>query len=415
MNTSLLKRGFLSLTVAQFFGAANDNLLKTLLVFSVASGGMWYGPLGEGGSAYVGLCLTIPFILLSGYAGQLADRYSKQKISRIVKLAEIGIALIAFLGFFLGNLWLALSAMLLLAIQSAFFGPAKYGLIPELVDDKDLCQANGFINMSTNIAVITGTLLAGPVYDSFQGAGGEASGSSASTIAMLILAVLGWGAILFMPKMKAMNPKLKFCWNPFSIYFGALKDMRKTHLLTVAIAWASFYMIGMMALLILPEYKDLLGITATKASYLMGIMGLAIGIGSVMAGFMSRKKIQPKLIPLGAAGMTVFFALLGVMQPEFKMVAVFIAGAGVFAGFYIIPLQALLQKLSPDGERGRFLGTANALSFACSTIGSLVFLLARAEFGMAPNRVFLICAGLAFLGTTVLLWMLTRLVRQKVI
>lgn len=415
MNSSLLKRGFFSLTLAQFFGAANDNLLKTLLVFSVASGGVWYGPLGDGGPAYVGLCLTIPFIFLSGYAGQLADRYSKQKISRIVKVVEIGIALIAFLGFFLGSLWLALSAMLLLAIQSAFFGPAKYGLIPELVPDKDLCQANGFINMSTNIAVIVGTLLAGPVYDAFQGGGQNGQQSSAATIAMLVLAVLGWVAILFMPPLKPMNPKLKFNWNPFSIYFCALKDMRKTHLLTVAIAWASFYMIGMMALLILPEYRTLLDITATKTGYLLGTMGLSIGVGSVLAGFISRDKIQPKLIPLGAAGMTVFFALLGVLKPEFKTVAMLICGAGVFAGFYIIPLQALLQKLSPDDERGRFLGTANALSFTCSTIGSLVFLFARADLGMPANRIFLICAGLAFLGTTVLLVMLQRLIHQKVI
>lgn len=121
MNTKLLKRGFLSLTAAQFFGAANDNLLKTLLVFCVASGGVWHGPLGDGGPAYVGLCLTIPFILLSGYAGQLADRFSKQKISRLVKVAEIGITMVAFAGFFLGHLWIALTAMLLLAIQSAFF------------------------------------------------------------------------------------------------------------------------------------------------------------------------------------------------------------------------------------------------------------------------------------------------------
>ncbi len=415
MNARLLKRGFLSLTVAQFFGAANDNLLKTILVFCVASGGVWHGPLGDGGPAYVGLCLTIPFILLSGYAGQLADRFSKQRISRWVKVVEIGIALIAFLGFFLGNMWLALSAMLMLAIQSAFFGPAKYGMIPELVTDEDLCQANGFINMSTNIAVIVGTLLAGPIYDAFQGSAPSSARSAVPGMALLGLAVLGWVAIMFMPALKAMNPALKFCWNPFSIYFGALKDMRKTRLLTVAIAWASFYMIGMMALLILPEYRTLLDISATKAGYLLGIMGLAIGIGSVLAGFISRHKIQPKLIPLGAAGMTVFFALLGLVKPEFKMVAFFIAGAGVFAGFYIIPLQALLQKLSPDDERGRFLGTANALSFMASTVGSLIYLSARSQLGLAPNRVFLICASLALLGTTLLLWMLLKLIREKVI
>jgi acyl-[acyl-carrier-protein]-phospholipid O-acyltransferase/long-chain-fatty-acid--[acyl-carrier-protein] ligase len=413
MNSNLLKRGFLTLTAAQFFGAANDNLLKIVLSFGVAAGGVWASSLGDGGIAYIGLCFTVPFILLSGYAGQLADRISKQRISYWVKVVEIGIALVALLGFWQGNLWIAMGAMVLLAIQSAFFGPAKYGLIPELVEKGDLSRANGMINMSTNIAVIAGTLAGGPVYDAYQGV---KTGVPIPWIPGLVLvgvAIFGWVAISFMPRLKAMDPDLKFDWNPFGVYLVAIKQMSRGPLLTVACAWSSFYMIGMLALTILPEYRDLLEVDATKASLLLGVLGLSIGLGSVLAGLLSGHSIKPGLIPVGAIGMTVFFAALGFAPMKYGLVATFIAGAGVFAGFYIIPLQALLQSLSPDEERGRFLGTANAMSFVASTLGSLIYLFARRVFDLEPNRVFLICAALACFGTGTLIWRMRKMMAKE--
>jgi acyl-[acyl-carrier-protein]-phospholipid O-acyltransferase/long-chain-fatty-acid--[acyl-carrier-protein] ligase len=128
-----MNRGFVALLVTQFLGAANDNVLKTVLVFVVVSG-VWAGQLGDGGQGIVSLCMFLPFVLFSGYGGQLADRYSKTWMSVRLKLLEIPIALVALLGFALGNLWITMAAMWLLAMQSAFFGPAKYGMIPELVE-----------------------------------------------------------------------------------------------------------------------------------------------------------------------------------------------------------------------------------------------------------------------------------------
>ena len=411
-SSRLFTKGFLSLTLSQFFGAVNDNLLKGVLSFAVASGGLWSGTLGEGGQGYVGLCLTIPFILFSGFAGQLADRTSKRSITVQIKIAEVGISLVGFAGFFAGNLWLSLSALLLLAIQSSFFGPAKYGMIPELVDTSQLSQANGLINMFTNLAVISGTLAAGPVYSLYH----PEPGNSASPllwvpgVAMLVTAAIGLFACLPIPRLKAMNPSLKINWNPFALYFQALRDMAGSHLLFVAFAWAFFYMIGMLAILILPDYRELLNVSPTKASVLLGILGVSIGIGSISAGLISGKHIEPRLIPVGALGMTLFFALLGLTPLDFNLVASLLFGAGIFAGFYIIPLQSLLQHLSPPAERGRFLGTANALSFVASSLGSLTFLASKAMFHLASNHIFLICAGLALVGSSVLIWRLRPLI-----
>jgi MFS family permease len=403
----LFNRGFVSLLVTQFFGAVNDNVLKQVLMFGVAAGGIWTGQLGDGAQGWVSLCLTVPFIILSGFAGQIADRTSKARVTVVVKIAEIALAAVAFFGFFTGNLTLTLTALVLLAVQSTFFGPAKYGMIPELVGDDNLSQANGSINMFTNIAVIAGTLLAGPVYDRYAPSADPVSPATALPwlpgVILVSIAVLGLVACLFLPKLKPMDPSLKIRWNPFGLYVTAIRDMAKTHLLNVALAWAFFYLIGMMALLILPDYKELLNISASKASVLLGVLGLSIGLGSVSAGLISGKHIKPKLIPVGAIGMTSFFLLLGIVPPAFGSVATLLLGAGIFAGLYIVPLQSLLQHLSPDDERGRFLGTANAMSFVASTAGSLVFIFAKSTLDLPSNRVFLIVSALALIGIGLLL------------
>ncbi|MCA9171444.1 MAG: MFS transporter [Planctomycetales bacterium] len=408
-NARLWNVGYVSLLVAQFFGAANDNILKQCLIFMVTTG-IWHEQLGEGGQVVPALCLTIPFIVLSGYAGQVADRYSKQQVTRWIKLVEIPIAALAFVGFQQENLWLTLGALLLLSSQSAFFGPAKYGAIPELMAESHLSKANGFINMFTNLAIIAGSLLAGPISDLYLPEDPNQTPLRwVPGAAMVTVAILGYIACLAIPRLPAADPNLTYNYNPFATYWSSLKEMAASPLLTVALAWAGFYMIGMMALLIVPEYERILGISYAETSYLVGILGIAIAVGSVSAGMLSGEHIRPWFIPFGATGMTVCFGLLGLLAPEYKSVAALIFFAGVFAGFYIVPLQALMQALSPDNERGRFLGTANALSFCFTTGGSLLYWIVNNRFGMPPNRVHLVCATLALSGTVIGVLRLRRL------
>jgi acyl-[acyl-carrier-protein]-phospholipid O-acyltransferase/long-chain-fatty-acid--[acyl-carrier-protein] ligase len=419
----MLKRGFLSLLVAQFFGAANDNILKQVLIFMVSTG-LWVGAFGEGGEGYIGLFLTVPFVLLSGFAGQFADRHSKQRIIVLVKIAEVPIAIIALVGLWTGSLGVTLTAFALLAIQSTFFGPAKYGVIPELVDDGELSRANGVLNMLTNIAIIVGTLIAGPVCDAYFPNVDDAAASDGADPGRVLwlpgavlvgVAVTGLAASLLMPRLRPQDPGLSYHWNPFSTYVTAVAEMARSPLLMVALAWAFFYLIGMIAILIIPSYSDILGIDYSRTSYLLGMLSISIGVGSVTAGLVSGHHVEPRLIPIGAVGMTVFFILLGAITPSYWVVAGLLCGTGFFAGFYIVPLQALLQKLSPGSERGRFLGTANAISFVMITIGSLIFTFARRTLGLEPNRVFLVCGGLALVGTGVLIWRIRRLIADPAV
>lgn len=417
MRNILANRGFLSLITTQFLGAANDNILKIVLTFMVING-VWSGQLGEGGQGLVGVCFTVPFILFSGYAGQFADRHSKRTVSLLVKMAEIPIALVAMLGFWTANLWITLLALLALTTQSAFFGPAKYGMIPELVEERDLSRANGTINMMTNIAVIVGTLVGGFVSNAYYLPDADTTGWVwlPGTV-LTAIAVAGLVAVMFLDKLQPGDKDLRYDLNPFGTYIDSIAQMAKTRLLMVMLAWGYFYLLAGLALFILPEYTDVLGVDYAEASVLMGVMGVAIGLGSAAAGLISGHRIEPRLIPVGAAGLTVFFVLLGVVPPSMpdlppmrrvalSNVSFFVFGAGFFAGFYIIPLQALLQKLSPQDERGRFLGTANGVSFVFLTVAALLYWAIRPLFGDRPQAIFLVSALLMAAGSAFFLWRL---------
>ncbi len=394
----------------------NDNLLKGILTFMVIDGA-WAGMLGEGGQAIVGICFTVPFILLSGYAGQLADRHSKKTVTTWVKIIEIPIVVVAGIGFWLGNLWITLAALVALTCQSSFFGPAKYGMIPELVEDSQLSKANGTINMMTNVAVILGTLGAGYLSDLYSPQGEQAGRVSLPILSLFVVSVLGLIAALFLPPLQPGNRSLRYQLNPLSTYLDTIIEMSKTRLLMVMMAWGYFYLLAGIALFIVPEYTVVLGINRSEASVLMGVLGVAIGIGCAVAGIVSGNKIQPKLIPIGAFGLIFFFTLLAAVPPwvpdaapmvrvALSNVAFFILGAGFFAGFYIIPLQALLQKLSPEKERGRFLGTANAVSFSFMTVAALLYWVARPLFGNQPQNMFYLSAFLMAAGSAFFLWKL---------
>ncbi len=413
----LLGRGFSSLLLTQSLGAANDNILKQVLIFMVTEG-LWKNALGTGGQSFIALCLTLPFVLLSGYAGQLNDRISKQRVAVWMKIAEIPIVAVAGIGLWMGELYITLFAFIAMSIQSTVFSPAKYGMIPELVKSTELSRANGMINMLTNIAIIVGTMIAGPVSDRYYPTKIGAGGVKPPPVLWLPFAVLvafaiaGVVAVLFLPKLKSQNEKLKFEINPFATYWHSIREMSRGPILLVAVSWSYFYLIGMMSILLVPEYKGLLNITYTEASYLLGVLAVSIGVGSALAGLLSGDHIEPRLVPAGAVGLTLFLLLLGVVPPNKSNVAFFLGGAGISAGLYLVPLQALLQELSPDAARGRYLGAANAMSSIFMSVGAGVVWLARRPLHLEANRAFLVCAGFSAISAVVMFWRLRVMTRR---
>jgi MFS family permease len=390
------RRGLSALLVAQFMGAANDNILKTLLGFAVVRG-MWAGKLGEGGQGLIALCLFVPFIIFSGWAGPIADRYSKRSISVLMKWVEIPLAIAAGIGFVTGNFWLAAISMLLLATQSTFFSPAKYGMIPEIVQTGNVSKANGILNMTTNISIITGMLIAGVVSDTLQ----QDSSSLVSPslidkwipgIVLTTVAVIGLLAIVWLPKLPAMDPKMHVPTNPIATYISTGKEMCKSSLMLIAIAWAFFYLLATTVLLLVTELGTLLQVSDTKVSYLLASIGISVGIGSLLAGFLSRGNIQIGLSKFAAIGMAASMAVAGLAPVSYFIILTCLIFLGLFAGLYAVPLQSLMQLMPKPDHRGRVLATSNAISFLFMAVGSLGYWVFRPLFNGSPQYIFLICA-----------------------
>ncbi len=396
-SPALASKGFVGFCAVQFFGAANDNILKQVLLFSLATGGMWQDALGPGSQGYVGLALTLPFVLLSPWFGQFSDKWSKARVTWAVKVWEVMIALAAWLAFFLGSPGFALVCMVMLATQSALYGPAKYGIIPELVRRDQIGPASGLVNMLTNVAIIGGTALAGPVAIAYRDGATWAPG-----LALCVVALAGLAACLALPTLRAHAAHLRIRPDVVRCLLRSQWELRQTPVFLVALLDGGFYFIGMLGILGLPDFQSPVsgGLSIEQITIALVAMSVAVGIGGLAAGAACRRTIRPRLVPLGCAAMAAGFGAVGLLPVEpWRLVAwLFVGGLG--AGVVIVVVQTMLLHMIAEHERGRVLGAVNTLSFLFMAGASVLYtVLRQPELGaMSAQQTFVACALLAIPG-----------------
>ncbi len=389
--TRLWNRRFIGLVVTQFAGATNDNVLKAALLVAFAAGGRWSATLGDEGTGIVNLMLTVPFVLLLGWAGQLSDRLSKSSMIIATRIAEVPIGLLVLAGFLFDSPWLVLLAFLLLSSESAMFGPAKYGCLPEIVPPDRVNEANGLVNMTTNIAILLGIVL-----------GGVLLGISPGTVGggVVGLACLGLGSSLLIRGLRPVNPGLRRRLNPFGPYLDAIRVIRPGLVWNATLAWSWFYAAAIVVLAIIPQYRGPLGLDETWSGILLASVGVGIGVGCLIAGRLSGPRIRGRFTIGGGLVIGGIFWVLGMLSPDalgFWTLWGALAVAGAGAGFFLIPLQSIQQLCSPPGDRARVVGTANALSFALMSVASGVYTLAIGLGEVSPFRAMSFC-GVLLLG-----------------
>ena len=377
-------RGFSALLVTMSCGAVNDNLLRGALLLSVATGGMWGGELGKGGTGWITIMLYAPFILLLGVTGQIADRYPKRTIIVWSRVAEVVLACGVTVALVLGNLWMTSTIFILLAAQSAFFSPAKYGSVPDLVLPERLAWANGLLSLLTNGAIILGVAAAGFLL----GVGHVALGC-----VMIGVAIIGLGSSLAMPRIAAAEPELTISLRTFTAHIRVLSLMRGTPLINTTLAWCWFYAVGSLVITIVPLLRAPLDLSDSAAGAMLAAPGLGIGIGGLAAGLVSKSGIRSGLILIGAGGMTVAFVLLALVTPTWMRMVVLLTVVGVFAGFYVVPLLAMLQHMPVPSFRARTVGTANFMTYLAMAASALAFAVLAPIVGDDPHLWFAICAG----------------------
>jgi len=395
------RRGFWSLIATQFQGAFNENGLKSLVFFLILA--MHLKPEEENSKVFVlNLLFSVPFILFSMTGGYLADRFSKRTVTVGTKLFEMAVMLLAMLAFAWENLPLALAAVFLASTQAALFGPSKYGLLPELLPQKLLSWGNGVIELGTFLAIISAVVAAGYMSDVFRGR------QSISGLLFLGCSLVGLACALAVTRVPAADPARKFRANVFGDLWAQGRLIRADRALWLAVLGNTyFWFFGALVQNNVIFYGErLLHLDSSRTGPLLASVAIGIGVGSLAAGFLSGGKIEYGLIPLGALGMTAFGFALSVPGLSFPQVLFLLAALGFTGGFFIVPINALIQHRPEEQHKGGVIAAANLLSFVgIGAAGALYYLLTN-YLHLRPTAVFLWAAIGTIIAAAYILYLL---------
>ena len=406
MSSSLLQtRRFLPLFLAQAFGALNDNLFKNalvvLIVFRMASGGPSLVAISGG-------LFILPYLLFSAVAGRLADRFDKSRLIRATKAAEVGVMLLAAAGLMTGSLPLLLAVLFGLGMQAAFFGPLKYGILPEHLAEHELLRGNALIEAGTFLAILAGTIAGGALI-------GLSSGPEFVAAAGVGVAVAGLIAALFVPRARPAAPDLTIGFNVAAQTFALVRGARLNRsvwLSLLGLSW--FWTIGATFLAEFPVMAKV-DFNADNRVITLLLTGFALGVGagSMLAGRLAHGEVSARYVPFAALLLSLFtwaFAHLagtpaaagwvspGAMLTSAAGVAglLCLVGAAACGGMFSVPLYAIIQDRADPSQRARMIAANNVVNALFMVVGAGV-IAGFAAAGLRPATILKIAAGLNLL------------------
>lgn len=375
----LTSRRFLPLFITQFLGAFNDNVFKNALVIMVTYMTVERFPVDSSILVTIAAGIFIlPFFLLSATAGQIADKYDKGRLIPWTKLAELICMLVAVMGLYMHSIALLLVVLFFMGAQSAFFGPLKYGILPDVLHTDELVGANAFVEASTFLAILIGTIVGGLLIAVDHGKDYVAA-------ILILVAILGYAVSFLVPRAGHSAPDLRIDMNFITATVRLLRHVsreRSLLLCVVGISW--FWFVGATLLSQTPVLtRDILGGDQGVVTLLLAMFSIGIGAGSLLCNHLLRGEVHATYVPLGALGMTLFAIDLyvalgsgGASLPESGLmdigtfleqgnnwrVLLDILLIAVSGGMYIVPLYAILQSQSRETHRARNIASNNVLN-----------------------------------------------------
>jgi hypothetical protein len=402
----LRARRFAPFFWTQLLGALNDNVFKNAMVILFAFGGADGALAGETLINLAGGVFILPFFLFSATAGQLADKLDKSRIIRGVKVFEIGIMCFGGVGFWLRSPTLLLVALFMMGVHSTVFGPVKYSILPQHLREEELVGGNALVEMATFVAILIGTILGG-VLVAVPG-----SGRMIVSAAVLAIAVAGWLVSRGVPRAPAAAPDLHIRLNPFAEtlrLIAFVRENRTVFLSVLGISWFWFY--GALFLAQFPGLgHQVLGGDEHVVTLLLAVFSIGIGLGCLLCERMSGGKVELGLVPFGSIGLSLFAfdlffaaraaagdgAAIGVADfvrgPAYWRVAADLALIGVFGGFFIVPLLALVQVRSEAAHRSRVIAGNNVINALLMVLAAVLGIVLR-KAGLSIPQLFLFTAG----------------------
>jgi acyl-[acyl-carrier-protein]-phospholipid O-acyltransferase / long-chain-fatty-acid--[acyl-carrier-protein] ligase len=356
------KKSFSALLFTQFFGAFNDNLLKVLVTLLIVE--LVHEPDRRATLVNAaGVVFVAPFLIFSMFAGRISDRLSKPRVIYGVQIWQIVVVIVATVSVLAKDISWMMASLFCLSMQATFFSPAKYGIMPELMGEKELSYGNGILNMATFVAILIGTI-AGSFLSTHLGY---------ATALLVVGSIGGFLGSLFITPLPAAKPEMPLAWNPFADLWANWKIIGKDHSLKSGlIAVNFFWFLGALLQLVIFLYaKEMMDASPQISGLLLVSVTVGIALGSYLAGRLSRG-IDLRWVPLGALGMGLFSIDLWWAHASLARTLIDLFLLGVSGGLYVIPLNAMIQWRSPAGERARVLATQNFISFTAILWASAV-------------------------------------------
>jgi 1-acyl-sn-glycerol-3-phosphate acyltransferase len=400
------QRRFAPFFWTQFLGAMNDNVFKIGFTSLVTYQAARFSGVDPKTAAFlISAIFILPFVLFSATSGQIADKYDKALLTRLVKTFEIGVMLVGGAGFWLHSAPLLYLCTFLMGVHSTVFGPVKYSYLPQHLSKAELVGGNGMVEMGTFVAILVGTIVGG------AGAGFAEHGAVVLACACIAIALIGRAVSGFVPATPAPQPELRINWNPVSETWRNLKlahENRTVFLSLLGISWLWF--VGATFLASFFNFaKDVLSADPDVVTVLLATFSIGIGLGSLLCERLSKRRIEIGLVPLGSIGMSVFaidlFFASHALPPAGHLLSVgeFLARLvhwrvladlfllAMFGGFYSVPLYALIQSRSQPSHRARIIAANNILN-ALFMIVSALMAMGLTTAGFSIPAIFLVTA-----------------------
>ncbi|QDH69057.1 MFS transporter [Marilutibacter alkalisoli] len=418
----LKQRRFLPFFSVQAINALNDNVFRQAIIGML----FWLGASSEDKALYASLApavFILPYFLFSGIAGQVAEKLEKHRLIRITTAMEIAMMVVAAAGFVLQSLPVLLLALFLTGVQSTLFGPVKYSILPSVLRPEELTGGNGLVEMGTSMSILLGMILGGLL---FKLAGDN--GPWVAGVAVIGFAVLGNLLARRIPRVDAGAPDLKINWNPIPESLHMLRLAHRQLAVRNAVLGVSwFWFVGTVLTSQLPAYAEVhLGGDETLYIFALALFSIGVGVGSLLCEKLSGRTVEIGLVPLGAFGMSAFildlyFARTGVAaatgldaigflreagswRAGSLRIVIDLLGIGLFAGFFVVPLFALIQSRTPKNELSRVIAGLNIQNSGFIVLAAMSALAAQQLLGWSIPQVFL---ALAVLNTLVAIWIFT--------
>lgn len=419
---------FLPLFLTQFLGAFNDNLFKSALVMLVTF------DLAERLGYNSQMLITsiagifiLPFFLFSSIAGELADKYEKSSLIRIIKIIEIVLMCLTGLAFYLLNLWLLIFLLFLMGAQSTFFGPLKYSIIPQHLEEDELIAANGLVEAGTYISILMGTVAGGLLVL-------QPNGTLWISAMVVSVALVGYIASRGIPNAEPTEPQLHVDYNIFRSTHNIVKEVIPYTDVFLSILGSSwFWLVGATFLSQFPTYtRDILGANEQVATFFLTTFSVGIGLGALLCNFLLKGEVNGKYAPYGAAILSLgsfclWIAskrlesptsdeLIGVVafltNPTGLFITLSMLAIAIGGGVYVVPLNAIMQSRCDPERRARVIACNNVISsfaMVLSAVGVTLLL----TLNVSIPQIFLLMALLNAISIKIVSHLVVRQQRAR--